>query len=165
MNTHSHQFLPLTRTDASSEQTTGLASPTFSMAAAASSSGSRARARMLQIAPSPIDRPKSSPISVTSRSMPMACAVARSLQQAHLGHVGRDGRPLDPFVDLPRGQGFQPRLQGFDTDILRGDVRQRRDRRVLLGVAQAGEVEGRGHPAFRIDWDVVGSRIFQCRHG
>src|SRR5271170_216570 len=52
MNTHSHQFLPLTRTDVSSEQTTGLASTTFSIAAVAFSKGCRARARMLQMAPS-----------------------------------------------------------------------------------------------------------------
>src|ERR1700730_5409266 len=35
-NTHSHQFLPLTRTEVSSEQTTGLASTTLSIAAVAS---------------------------------------------------------------------------------------------------------------------------------
>ena len=74
MNTHSHQFLPLTRAEVSSEQTTGLAITTFSIAAVATSNGSRARARMLLIAPSLIERPKSSSISVASRSMPMACA-------------------------------------------------------------------------------------------
>jgi hypothetical protein len=66
--------LPFTRTDVSSEQTTGLASTTFSIAAVASSSGSRARARMLQIAPSLIDSENSSFIKSTSRSMPMAWA-------------------------------------------------------------------------------------------
>src|ERR1700679_3558089 len=59
-NTHSHQVLPLTRTEVSSEQTTGLASTTFSIAAVAASSGCRARARMLLIAPSLIDSEKSS---------------------------------------------------------------------------------------------------------
>ena len=44
MNTDSYQFLPLTRTEVSSEQTTGLASTTCSIAAVAFSSGSRARA-------------------------------------------------------------------------------------------------------------------------
>ena len=63
MNTHSHQFLPLTRTDVSSEQTTGLASTTFSIAAVASSKGCRARARMLQMAPSLIDSENSSSIN------------------------------------------------------------------------------------------------------
>jgi hypothetical protein len=47
--------LPFTRTEVSSEQITGLASTTFSIAAVASSSGCRARARMLLIAPSLID--------------------------------------------------------------------------------------------------------------
>ena len=74
MNTHSHQFLPFTRTEVSSEQTTGLASTTFSIAAAAPSSGSPARARMLLIAPSLIDSENSSSISSASRSMPMAWA-------------------------------------------------------------------------------------------
>jgi hypothetical protein len=74
MNTHSHQFLSLTRTEVSSEQTTGLASTTFSIAAVASSSGCRARARMLLIAPSLIDSENSSFISSASRSMPMAWA-------------------------------------------------------------------------------------------
>jgi hypothetical protein len=60
INTHSHQFLPFSRTEVSSEQTTGLASTTFSIAAVASSRGSRARARMLQIAPSLIDSENSS---------------------------------------------------------------------------------------------------------
>src|SRR5450759_3943085 len=58
MNTHAHQFFCFTRTDVSSEQMTGLASTTFSIAAVAASSGSRARARILLIAPSLIDRPK-----------------------------------------------------------------------------------------------------------
>jgi hypothetical protein len=71
---HSHQFLPFTRTEVSSEQTTGLASTTFSIAAVASSSGWRARARMLQIAPSLIDSENSSFINSASRSMPMAWA-------------------------------------------------------------------------------------------
>ena len=74
MNTHSHQFLPLTRTEVSSEQTTGLASTTCSIAAVAFSSGSRARARILQMAPSLIASEKSSSINRTSRSMPMAWA-------------------------------------------------------------------------------------------
>ena len=74
MNTHSHQFLPLTLTEVSSEHTTGLASTTFSIAAVASSKGSRARARMLLIAPSLMDRPNSSSINSASRSMPMAWA-------------------------------------------------------------------------------------------
>ena len=74
MNTHSHQFLPHTRTDVSSEQTTGLASTACSIAAVVASSGSRARARMLLIAPSLIDSEKSSSISMASRSMPMAWA-------------------------------------------------------------------------------------------
>jgi hypothetical protein len=74
MNTHSHQFLPLTRTEVSSEQTTGLANTTFSIAAVAPSKGSRARARMLLIAPSLIDNENSSSINSASRSMPMAWA-------------------------------------------------------------------------------------------
>jgi len=64
--------LPFTRTEVSSEQTTGLASTTFSIAAEAASNGSRARARMLLIAPSLIDSENSSFISSASRSMPMA---------------------------------------------------------------------------------------------
>ena len=63
INTHSHQFLPFTRTEVSSEQTTGLASTTFPIAAVASSSGPRARARMLLMAPSLIDSPNSSSIN------------------------------------------------------------------------------------------------------
>ena len=70
--THSHQFLPLTRADVSSEQTTGLPTTTFSIAALATSSGPRARARMLLMAPSLMDNEKSSSISVTNRSIPMA---------------------------------------------------------------------------------------------
>jgi hypothetical protein len=71
---HSHQFLPLTRTEVSSEHITGLASTTFSIVAVASSRGWRARARMLLIAPSLIDSENSSFISSASRSMPMAWA-------------------------------------------------------------------------------------------
>jgi hypothetical protein len=74
MNTHSHQFLPFTRTEVSSEQTTGLANTTVSIAAVAPSKGSRARARMLPIAPSLIDSENSSSINSASRSMPMAWA-------------------------------------------------------------------------------------------
>ena len=73
-NTHSHQFLPFNRTDVSSEQITGLASTTASIAAVASSSGSRARARMLLIAPSLMESENSSSSNVTSRSMLMAWA-------------------------------------------------------------------------------------------
>src|SRR3954447_25512376 len=50
--THSHQVLPLTRAEISSEQTTGLAVTGSRIAAAAASSGSRARSSMLLIAPS-----------------------------------------------------------------------------------------------------------------
>jgi hypothetical protein len=71
---HSHQFLPLTRTEVSSEQTTGLASTTAWIVAAAASSGARARPRMLLIAPSLIDRENNSSINMASRSMPMAWA-------------------------------------------------------------------------------------------
>ncbi len=74
MNTHSHQFLPLTRAEVSSEQTTGLATTVARIVAAAASSGSRARASMLLIAPSLIDSEKISSIRVASRSMPMAWA-------------------------------------------------------------------------------------------
>src|ERR1700735_1322098 len=63
MNTHSHQFLPFTRTEVSSEQTTGLANTTFSIAAVAPSRGCRARAKMLLIAPSLIDNENSSSIN------------------------------------------------------------------------------------------------------
>ena len=73
-NTHSHQFLPLTRAEVSSEQTTGLAVTVSRIAAAAASSGSRARASMLLIAPSLIVSANISPISAASRSMPMAWA-------------------------------------------------------------------------------------------
>jgi hypothetical protein len=66
--THSPPILPLTRAEVSSEQATGLASTTFSIAAVASSKGSLARARMLQIAPSLIDSENSSSISNASRS-------------------------------------------------------------------------------------------------
>ena len=52
MNTHSHQVLPLTRAEVSSEHTTGLAITVARIVAAAASSGSRARASMLLIAPS-----------------------------------------------------------------------------------------------------------------
>src|SRR5208283_5266355 len=45
--THSHQVLPVTRAEVSSEQTTGLAVTVSRMAAAAASNGSRARANML----------------------------------------------------------------------------------------------------------------------
>ncbi len=69
MKTHSHQVLPLTRAEVSSEHTTGLASTTFTMACAAPCRGSRARDRM-----SLIDGPNISPISRASRSMPMAWA-------------------------------------------------------------------------------------------
>ena len=70
-------------------------------------------------------------------------------------------------------QGLEPRFQRFDAALLFGNDDQRRvqphgqrcDQRVLLGVAQAGEVGGRGHPAFRIDSAVVVSRVFQCRSG
>jgi hypothetical protein len=71
---HSHQFLPFTRTEVSSEQTTALANTTFSIAAVAPSKGSRARARMLLIAPSLIDSENSSFINRANRSMPMAWA-------------------------------------------------------------------------------------------
>ena len=73
MNTHSHQFLPLTRAEVSSEHTTGLASTVARIVAAATSSGSRARASMLLIAPSLRVSEKISSISVASRSMPIAC--------------------------------------------------------------------------------------------
>src|SRR5437588_10355304 len=46
-NTHSHQVLPLTRAEVSSQQTTVLAVTVSRIAAAAASSGSRARASML----------------------------------------------------------------------------------------------------------------------
>ena len=51
MNTHSHQFLPLTRAEVSSEHTTGLASTVARIVAPAASSGSRARSSMLLMAP------------------------------------------------------------------------------------------------------------------
>jgi hypothetical protein len=71
---HSHQVLPLTRTEVSSEQTTGVASTTAWIAAAAASSGVRARFRMLLIAPSLMDSENNSSINVANRSMPMAWA-------------------------------------------------------------------------------------------
>ena len=74
MKTHSHQFLPLTRTDVSSEQTTGLASTIFPIKSVAISKGCRARARMLQMAPSLSASENSSSINNDSRSMPMAWA-------------------------------------------------------------------------------------------
>jgi hypothetical protein len=73
-NTHSHQFLPLTRAEVSSEQTIGLASTVSRIVSTAVSSGSRARASMLLIAPSLIDNEKISFINVANRSMPMAWA-------------------------------------------------------------------------------------------
>jgi len=72
INTNSHQFLPLTRAEVSSEHTTGLASIVARIVAAAASSGSRARASMLLIAPSLIDSEKISAISIDGRSMPIA---------------------------------------------------------------------------------------------
>src|ERR1700733_12829505 len=60
-NTHSHQVLPFTRTDVSSEQTTLLASTVSWIVAAAASSGVRARKRILLIEPSLIDSANTSP--------------------------------------------------------------------------------------------------------
>ena len=74
MNTHSHQVLPLTRAEVSSEHTTGLAVTVARIAAEAASSGSRARASMLLIAPSLIASPKMSPMRAARRSSPMAWA-------------------------------------------------------------------------------------------
>ncbi len=73
-NTHSHQVLPLTRADVSSEQTTSLAVTVSRIAAAAAINGSRARASILLIAPSLIESANISLISADSRSSPMACA-------------------------------------------------------------------------------------------
>ena len=52
MNTHSHQVLPLTRAEASSEQTTGLASTVSRIVAAAASSGCARGPTCCWIAPS-----------------------------------------------------------------------------------------------------------------
>ncbi len=73
-NTHSHQVLPLTRAEVSSEHTTVLAVTHAPTVAAAASSGSRARASMLLIAPSLTASPNRSLISAASRSSPMAWA-------------------------------------------------------------------------------------------
>ena len=73
-NTHSHQVLPLTRAEVSSEQTPGLAVTVSRIAAAAASSGSRARSSMLLIAPSLIVSANISRISAANRSSPMAWA-------------------------------------------------------------------------------------------
>src|SRR3978361_2362518 len=48
-NTHSHQFLPFTRTDVSSEQTTELVSTTCSIVVVAFSRGCRATARVVTL--------------------------------------------------------------------------------------------------------------------
>ena len=71
-------------------------------------------------------------------------------------------------------QCFEPRLQGRDAGVLRGDPvllgrdllqrrrqprGQRRDRRVLIGVAQAGVVRERGHPISKLDSGVTVSRV------
>ena len=73
-NTHSHQVLPLTRAEVSSEQTTGLAVTVSRIAAAATSNGSRARSSMLLIAPSLIVSANTSPIKAASRCSPIAWA-------------------------------------------------------------------------------------------
>ena len=73
-NTHFQQVLPATRTEVSSEATTADAVTWAAMAAAAVVSGAWARARMLLIAPSLIDKPNTSPISIRSRSKPIAWA-------------------------------------------------------------------------------------------
>ena len=66
---------------------------------------------------------------------------------------------------IPRSSGNAALLFGNDDQRRVQPHGQRCDQRVLLGVAQAGEVGGRGHPAFRIDSAVVVSRGFQCRSG
>ncbi len=66
-NTHSHQFLPITRAEVSSEHTTLLAVTVSRIVSAAASNGSRARARILLIAPSLSDSEKISSISRASR--------------------------------------------------------------------------------------------------
>ena len=76
---------------------------------------------------------------------------------------------------LRRASRFlEPRLQGRDAGVLRGDgswaacaVRQRcgdqhQDQRILLGVAQFGGVREQRHPGFRIDPPVTVSRIFEA---
>src|SRR5215472_6284850 len=73
-DTNSHQFLPITRAEVSSEHTTLLAVTTSRIVAAAASSGSRARASRLLIAPSLIDSENNSSINRLSRSRPMAWA-------------------------------------------------------------------------------------------
>jgi hypothetical protein len=62
----------VTRPDVPSDQTTGVASTVFSIAAEAVNSVSRAPARIVLIAPSLIEMAKISFFVVTSRSMPMA---------------------------------------------------------------------------------------------
>ncbi len=73
-NTHSHPVLPATRTEVSSEATTADAVTWVAIAVAAATSGIWARARMLLIAPSLMDKPNTSPISIRSRSKPIAWA-------------------------------------------------------------------------------------------
>lgn len=73
-NTHSHQVLPHTRAEVSSEQTTSLAVTVSPIAAAAAINGARARASMLLIAPSLTLSANISAIKADSRSSPTACA-------------------------------------------------------------------------------------------
>ena len=61
------------------------------------------------------------------------------------------------------GQFIKPRLEGRDPRILNRDpflsdrqtTDQRRDQHVFLGMAQVGEVDGRGHPKGRIEAPVT----------